>query len=192
MGSTFSEEAIPKCLDRLEKAKEALFRSRNAHSAESFKNAFAEFLIWTGSVLHAIEAGSKETPQGRQWYGGVKRFGKGDELLRYMHQARNVEEHTKAHAALMDPGATVIGGPITPELDNGGDRRTLAINGSVLFDVQGPNPKFLPLIDDRYNLLFSVPTMHLGKKLSSQQPIDVGALYLSYLETLIDEAASLA
>lgn len=189
---TFDQQAIPKCLDRLGKAAEALYRTRNGVTADVFRSAFTDYLLMTGSLLHALEAGSKDTPQGRQWWGGKKRLGRSDPLLRYMHQARNVEEHSKEYAALMKPGRLTIGGPIRPEEDNGGEHMSIAMDGRVLMDWQAAKPTLLPLVGERYNEHFAVPDSHMGRRLESQDPVAVAGVYLTYLEALVEEESSLS
>lgn len=183
----FDQKAIPKCLDRIEKAKEALYKARNAYSEATFRSAYGAFLIATGGVLHALEAGANLTPQAKQWYGGKRRLGRNDELLQYMHQARNAEEHSTDDVADMNPGTFSIGGPLPKP---GSRTQGISINGINLFSWEAGDASFRP-IKDKYNTVYPPPTTHLGRTVKND-PLEIAEIYLTYLEALVKEAGELS
>lgn len=211
MGSYFDKRALLKCHDRLNKSREALFRCRNAKSIDDFYSQWASFVGFSGSVIHAVEAGSNDTPQARQWYGGVRRFCKADPLLLYMYQARNAEEHGTESVIAHNPMPVV--GRINPDTDslepmNLVDGRTMVKNadGSVTAQlIPGfsqsradwnigigsvpTGPVLLPVYDKRFGNRFAPPTSHDGKELRDTSPLAIGELFLTFLEGLVDQAS---
>lgn len=208
--AVFSASAIPKCRDRLEKAREALFRCRNASDYAAFVSAWADFLIFSGAVIHAVEAGAQDTPQGRQWYGGIRRRDRADDLLRYMLQARNEEEHGRnlvsgynaapgvgvinPETSLLEPIANID--PSTTKVDENG----WETSHGPPYEPRGwkfgigmvpTGPMLVPIRDSKFLQTYPPPSRHKGALLKVNTPIEVGEVYLTYLAELIDEAASL-
>lgn len=168
--------------------------------------------MYSGSVIHAIEVGAEGTPQGRQWYGGIRRFGKADPLIRYMYQARNAEEHGKgkviAHNAT--PGFGVIN-PDTKKLEPirllDGSTEEITPDGGLQYKVletAQPRPRgwnigighvptgpiLVPVYDNRYHETFPPPISHNGKAISDTSPLRIAELFLAYLEKLVSDAES--
>jgi hypothetical protein len=46
-----------------------------------------------GGIYAKLEQGSRTNGRSRAWYGRIKNVRKNDELLSYLHHARNSEEH---------------------------------------------------------------------------------------------------
>ena len=211
MSRPFNATVLPKCRDRLSKAKRAAQLCRGARSFEEFESYWSDFLIHAGGVLNALDAGSATTPQGRQWYGGIKRAGRADPLVTYVHQARNAEEHPDQPTMRHEPGYIGIGAPgatvhidnltVGPEFlsnpskylegrawefDKGGQKRT----PTVVHKIGGP--ALAPVFDRRFKKTFPPPTEHQGKKLADSSPVAVAALFLTYLDGLVWQAADLS
>ncbi len=203
---------IPKCLDRLEKAKEALYRLRNANTFEEFGSHWASFLIHTGGILNALDAGSKMSPQGREWYGGVKRKGRADPLVAYMHQSRNTEEHTTEQVTAPRPPLPFgLRDQDTGEIDwdmgiDWGSGRPGEGN-EITYDrkpnyydpsrkrqmiIGGPTGPSLRPVMDRSKRVYWPPDEHEGKRLRERDPISLASIYLQYLEQLIEMASEIA
>ncbi|MEC5289151.1 hypothetical protein VSX64_15750 [Aurantimonas sp. C2-6-R+9] len=208
MSRPFNSAALPKCHDRLSKVKRSLQGCRSASDFEQFASHWSEFLIHSGGVLNILDAGADTTPQGRQWYGGVKREGRNDPLLQYMHQARNVEEHAVEPTAEYQHPSLGIGGPgedvyfdkftldtaflKNPEKEIVG-RAWRPSDGKPPTITRTPGgPKLLPARDDRFKNTYPPPTEHLGKPLASDDPLAVAELYLAYLERLVEKAGELS
>lgn len=207
MSKPFNAEAIPKCRDRLNKAASALFKCRSSQNITAFSSAWAEFLIHTGGVLNALDAGYKTTPQGRQYYGKVKRLGRADELVSYMHQARNAEEHdTKptsehqhGHVAIGAPGESVHISQLRvdqefyrdPVRHLKGRAFNMKTGGLPTIEVREAGPA-LKTITDQYGGVYQPPTSHAGKKITDKRPTAIAGLYIAYLEGLIADAERLS
>lgn len=158
--------------------------------------------------MSALDAGSKGTPQGRQWYGGVKRAGRNDPLTSYMLQARNAEEHAlqptarneQPSIAIGAPGEDITIGRLTIDRDFfrnpekhivGRAWRTSDGKPPTIVRNAG-GPSLLPVCDDRFGTTFRPPTEHLGRPLAKADPISVAELYLCYLEGLLTKATELS
>lgn len=189
MGRTFDSNAIEKCLDRLDEAREALFRARSTGQVRDLRRHYSLFLRACGGVINMIEAAAQATPQGKQWYGGKRNAAKKDDLLRYMHQARNVEEHSAANPAIFKPSRVTLG---SAPAEYGPPDAGLGIpGGGSILNIWNGERRLLPLVDTRYNQHFAPPAEHAGKPLRSQDPIEVGEVYLAYLEAIVREVTEL-
>ena len=206
MAKLFNQSALLKCFDRLDKAKRELQLCRSAGNFENFASHWAEFLIHTGSVLNQLEAGAKQTPQARQWYGQQRAAGKRDPLVSYMHQARNAEEHepdaTTKHKPpslsinLRDnPGGFKIDRMIAErdgdQFQISGSARRLSDNGPLTIRHSVGGPILVPVTDQYKATTYHPPEEHLGKPLRDKTPIAIADLYLTYLEGLVRQAAAL-
>jgi hypothetical protein len=209
MAKTFNSEALPKILQRFQKAKAALHQCRNAKNFDLFTSAWSDFLVATGGIMNLLEAGAKDTPQGRQWYGGIKRSFNADPLLKYMFQARNAEEHTAdaitSHHAdhtltIGDPGETVHIGSLSTGRDFWRDPVGIAQNAvlptgpdnslpTIRYSPAGP--RLDPVTDNRFKTTFAVPTTFLGGPLKDSSPITIGTLYLTHLEGIIKDVTEM-
>lgn len=208
MATPFPEAATEKCWDRLGKAKRALHMCRNALVGQGFAeftSQWADFLNHTGGVIHAIESGARMSPQRRQWYGKVARESRADPFLRYFHQARNAEEHGTDRTTAIDGSSFTLDehggtyraqgpGPMIDVSDEGvrlnpGMRRSVeGISPTIAYTPEGPRLK--TVTDDRYGDAYPPPTTFGGRSVSARDPVDMGEVYLAYLEELIKECAS--
>lgn len=210
MGLSFDTSAIPKCWDRIGKAERALYLCRNASTMGDFQSAWADLLSQTGSLIHAIEAGSAGTAQGRQWYGGMKRKFRSDPLLQYMFQARNSEEHGIASVTALKPNFPVRQiDEDGNEVDNidWGSGRVDQEKGFIKYDYIDqkddrptrtqignfgpPAPVLRPVVDSRNNQTFAPPKEHLGRRITDTSPINVAGLFIVYLIDLTNRAGEL-
>ncbi|RWO12613.1 MAG: hypothetical protein EOS08_30350 [Mesorhizobium sp.] len=205
MVRTFNSAAMPKCLMKLSKAKQSLQRCRSAAGFQEFASHWSDFLTHTGGVLNALEAGANGTPQGRQWWNAdVKKKARADPLLRYMHQARNVEEHELNPTSRLQPRAVGIGlGGENIMIDRAEITREFFENPQVAAARQAwrtsdgriptvvyipEGPRLATLADVRYKTVFEPPQEYNGKRLRDNSPIVVAELYIAYLEDLIATA----
>jgi len=205
----FEKKALKKLRARLLKTKHSLAACRAARSYDDFASAWSDFLIHSGGVVHILEAGSKTTPQGRQWYGALKRETREDPLLQYIFQARNAEEHQVHDIAENVPSRVIIGRKGETVILNG----TFNLSDPMLWldpnsyfqgKISTPlgkmpsiersfgGPKLRPIIDDRHDLEFPVPKEHRGKPLANNDPIYIAALYLKFLEETAQKAEAMA
>ena len=188
--------AIDKAKLRLEKAKLSLAQARTAKSYADFVSAWTDFLVHANSVYTILEQGAKASPQGRQWFGAKKKERREDQLLQYLHQARNADEHGLEPVSKLTAGSLSIGaeGSIHIEhliIDKDGKvdlRLGPGSTGKPIIKVTPASAVLMPVTDDRYGTTFHPPTEHKGKKLTDASPAAVAALGLAHHEALLAEA----
>ena len=207
-GSVFDMEpeldnrAKEKAKKRLRMATTALTDLKEAKSLDDFSDIWLNFLNAFKGIYTTLEKGSKISPQSRQWFGGKATFRRDDELLQYLYQARNDEEHGLEEVVEKVPGSTAIGVP-APGFSNairidgttgpGGVLRVTSLDGKpVKVAVTKPHVKLIEVqgrggADERY----PPPKVHLGKALENNLPVPVAELAIAYMGTLIDEACAL-
>ncbi len=85
----------------LQQAKIRLSRARKAVTALKLRpisfadaqEAWVDFLLAANSVYFKLQRGVKKKSANKTWLKGVEDLRETDELLRYIHHARNSEEH---------------------------------------------------------------------------------------------------
>jgi len=192
-----SPKAIAQAEDRFAKAERAVERLRIAKSFSEAEGAWSDFLAAASTIYSKLEQGSKTNGRSTAWFGRAKKVRKDDPLLRYLHHARNSDEHSIADITERKPGSWGITGDV---ILNG----TIGGPGSVL-NVTGTNPARPPRVfvkpsrlelirvtDDRYGDAFDPPAEHLGKPIEDNTPLPVAELGLAYLKAMIEEARRLA
>jgi hypothetical protein len=94
--------AVQKAKDRLTSAKARLKDLESSKDYESARRHWYDFLICSNAVFSILEQGSKGANKSEYWYGKKKYERKNDPLLRYIHHARNAEEHNVASVTELD------------------------------------------------------------------------------------------
>ncbi len=164
-----------------------------------FTGDWADFLNAGNSVYEALGKGSKVSPQSRQWFGQKKRERRTDDLLNYMHQARNAAEHG-LHPLLdlgpMERDRSAMDGIVDykTEVDEDGLWALGSDKTGKPFRVQmgPPDHKLARVYDDRSDRWIDPPRTHLGSELRSNSPFPVSEIWKAYLKTMISEADALA
>jgi hypothetical protein len=189
--------AVEKAHNRVERATAAFDRIAHSDNFASFAEAWTDFLLAANSVFSILEKGAKESPHSRQWYGGKKKQGRDDELVRYMAQARNADEHGIEPVVEHDPGYFAIGDPGEHVVIQGLTANSSGISGTLIpvdgkyptITIKPAHPKLIPVFDDRFGgQWFDPPTMHLGQKLSDVSPLAAAEMMLKYVSDLVEEA----
>lgn len=211
--------AIEKAKGRLRVAQKALAELKSCSTFGDFSDAWYIVLTSSKNVYTVLEQGAKGSPQSMQWLGAKKQARKSDDLLQYMFEARNDDEHGLGSAVKLKPELHEIGvaGPgfsNTVRLD-GGPFSNVVISGcgTALAFEGGPPPPGLrvtPLdgkpvrvrrtpattvlipVTARGDRTYNPPTEHLGKPLQDTSPIAVAEMNIAYLEGLLAEAEELA
>jgi hypothetical protein len=179
------------------RACEGLFPSKDL---DSFRISWSDILSNAGAVVHAIEGGSKSTPQLRQWYGGIRRKMNDSEFLRYMYHARNSDEHNvtrsiglKARALDFPSGKFMLEENI--EITSDGvilpPSVLIATNGNQVKIPRGAQIVLWRIVDERHGNIYEVPKYYGLEKLDRCNPPQFAELYVNFLLDLINEAAAL-
>jgi len=123
-----------------------------------------------------------------------------DELLQYLFEARNSDEHGLEETTEFRPGHLHIG-VMGAGLSNairldgtfgpGQTMRVTSLDGLPIGVEQKPSRIVLAVVYARGNRTLLPPTKHKGVLLPDQEPLTVAALALTYVENLVSEASSL-
>jgi hypothetical protein len=187
---------------KLQKAERSLDRLKEADNFKDAEEAWSDFLLAAATIYSKFEQGSKGNNKSQEWYGRKKKERKDDPLLRYLHQARNSDEHGIERVVARGGNKTGFGGhplkfgervPVTIKaLDKNMQPFNTPETTSDGF-LDGPSLRLVTVHDRRYGDHCDPPMQHLGKQI---EPADnfvygVGFLGLTYFKSLVAEAASL-
>jgi hypothetical protein len=185
-------QAIEHAKMRLAKAEAANVVLQNSESLVETRMAWSDFLLAASGVYSKLEQGAKGHPSSRGWFGRVKRERKDTPLLKYLHHARNSDEHgieevlTEGMSTYYDVGGGSSVGTFETDSVSITNIRVTA-NGKP---VQLGSPVRQRLIvlacvtDERFGDKFESPTI-------IYQPREAAAEALVYLHKLIMSAESL-
>lgn len=171
-------KALNQARERLEKAEFADHALQSAVSLKETKAAWSDFLLAANVIFSKLQQGSKGHPKSIYWFGTVVNKRKNDSLLRYLHHARNADEHgleevitaMKSELHLMPDGT--YSGYYAPE--------GMEISSVEIFADGLPVPLNNPVksksvvlvsVKDRNGNIFNVPSFQLEPKIASSQAI---------------------
>lgn len=192
--------AIQQAQLRLHTCRGVLIDIRDAKTYQDFVGRWYLFLMSWKGVYTSLEQGSKNSAQSRQWFGAKKAERRSDELLQYMFEARNSDEHDLEEVTALRPGGLGIGTRgfglsksirIDGTTGPGGVLRITALDGLPVGVVHHPPRPVLRAVNARGDRVIPPPTRHKGTLLPNQEPLTVATLALAYAEALVAEAASL-
>ena len=193
-------KAVEQAKIKLEKAQKAIESLKAAQDYAPAEEAWADFLMAASTLYSKLEQGAKSDGKSLAWFGRKKHDRRKDPLLRYLHYARNSEEHGIDRVVARKPGMESARGiklgfgqrdPWQLRVLN---QETLKPEGPPVKAFQeGQSIKLVRVFDDRFKDHCDPPEEHLGKALNSSCviPTDVGELALAYLKSLVTEAESL-
>lgn len=176
---------------------------RNVTALGELEPVWSNFLTAHNGIFTVLEQGAKINPKSRQWFGEKKTFRRKDEMLNYLHQARNADEHDipsvvaqRFAGGISFPDKQPSGMKITRVTFRpaGSNIETVVENHHGLKDVTVLSPVFVlcRVHDNRSKRYFDVPTTHLGKPIEASRAIGVAELANAYTSDLLVEAEKLA
>lgn len=193
-------EGITKAEERLRTCREARSAFASAKSPKELQSAWLQFLIASNSFFEILKAGARSNPRAKQWiYGTVEKQRREDPLLKYVHQARNTEEHGIDVSTSTKPGHTMIG--LGLGYSKSFEIRNFSTDGwgkpsglvktydglPVKLTYELGEVNLLQVVDERYGTVFPVPDTHLGRQFTAS-PQSVADATISYMETIISQA----
>ncbi|ANY21154.1 hypothetical protein A6F68_02660 [Tsuneonella dongtanensis] len=158
-------------------------------------SAWLDFLQFHGTIYSKLEQAAKSAPESKDWFQTKRAERKSDDLLKYLHHARNVGEHTIQKAASQATWA--ISGKVS-------DAGIPAFMG-FKFDAQGKpvpessgmkdvtiheNEVLLNAVVDR-GVTYYLPKEHAGQPIKGSTAKEIAALALHHAESMVEEAAAL-
>lgn len=196
-------KAVAKARSRLIIAEKAISDFEKCHSFADFDAAWYVFLVSSKNVWTILEQGAKTSPQSRQWLGAKHKQRRDDELLQYLYEARNDDEHGIETAVEHVPGSLAFGisGPeysnnmefslATDEKGNIKHFRGKSFDGKPIgLEIKHAHVK-LQAVQARGNRILQPPKAFMGNALQDSSPAAVAKLCATYLDQLVAEAAGL-
>lgn len=197
-GCTLKAEAVRQAKERLDYARGAVEALAKGKNSKEIGRAWQEYLSNIDAIYEKLRNGSKYNGASEGWYGRVKHIRKTDELLRYLHHARNADLHGLDQSVQHKFNAPIIETVKTAaEVDKSKGEYLLRINTGRpdqpwLIKAKFPATiKLIPVIDDRDKSVFPVPQSHLGQKLPTMKIPELAALALKFFEGVIAEAETI-
>jgi hypothetical protein len=173
-------------------------RIRLSTSFAETADAWSDFLLAASRIYSKFEQGVKGDNRAQNWFNLIKRERKKDELMRYIHFARNAEEHgLKKTSSNLGKVARVYskdGGPTDLSIFKiAGDVKIHSVSekiGDRPFEERtiGGWESFARLErahDDRYNDYCDPPKSHAGNLIYAITPLDAASGALTYLQNMI-------
>jgi hypothetical protein len=192
-------EAVEQAKTKLRKAEKALEALKAATNYEEAEEAWSDYLL-AASTIYSKRSKAKGSSGG--WYGRKKKERKDDPLLRYLHQARNSDEHGIERVAARggNDRDMMTGEPLKfnerrekliVEVRDGTTGVVKASN--IKAYLYGPSLQMIRVHDRRFNDHCDPPTKHLGEQIDLEDNSleGVATLGLCYLTGLVTEAEGL-
>jgi hypothetical protein len=85
--------AISAAQAEIARARRAILLLEKPKNFSEAASAWFEFLLAANRIYSKLERGAKGNGRSMAWFGRMKHARKNDELLSYLHHARNAEEH---------------------------------------------------------------------------------------------------
>jgi len=197
-------KAINKAKGRLRVAEKAYSELPACPDYQTFTDTWYTLLVAAKNVYTVLEQGSKVSAPSRQWFGAKKQARKADDLLQYMFQARNDDEHGLEEVTKFDPGHIKIVRTVPGHSESFSIGKMVFGDGvfhvegikshdgkPVAVDIKQPSIDLVPVIGPG-PVTFNPPTTHLGQAIFDPSPMGIGRLYLDYLAGIIRDAEGLA
>ncbi|WP_457659596.1 hypothetical protein [Sinorhizobium medicae] len=191
-------QGMDKVRRKMRSATQSLNEAENANDYEQFVDRWTAFLLTLNAAFNALEKTIKGNKKHREWYEIISKERYNDPLMRYLIEARNVEEHGLAPVTGITPytfAASALGGggfEVDIDIGHGNDYASVKpMPGStVVVQRTWPRPILVKIVKDNRGVTeeFAPPTSHLGNEIASTKPIDIGVLGLGYLQMVVDAA----
>jgi hypothetical protein len=185
--------AITEAKIRLGRARQALAEIETAgFDFPKLETGWWQFLLAANAIYVKLYAGKKGHPRSDAWFGQKMHERKNDELLSYIHYARNSEEHG------LD-SSTTTGFTLEPTdkrvkvIEHPDGRTEICVPedfpvGKALGKFTPPKVTLVRVYDGRSRRYFNPPTIHIGSPIDGKSPAVVARLAVDHLTALIAEA----
>lgn len=186
--------AIRHAKARLIQAEAAAAGLMAAASFDGLESKWTDFLVAAASIFTKLEQGAKRFAPSELWFRQIRTLRRNDPLLRYLHHARNANEHGIQDTAHRKAVGAVI------EFPNGKEAVLRVDSPDVIFEQQetggAPIKRIIRYTDlvpifDR-GVKYDPPTEHLGEAIDTRDPAKISAMALEYLRRIVAEGEKLA
>ncbi len=200
-GKTYSIKSMNKftsTITKLEDARTAFVMMKSSKNPMEFRALFGTFINNSRAITYAMQCDGSGNSNFDRWYKEKQESMKGDELIRFVHDARIDDFHKGKHAlgfaskasfSDLDPGRIMAN---SPGKFNGSDKWTISLHGDGLYTIADegtPRERRVPLdqslIGGTEITILNPPHHHLGKPINSNDPIYICSLVLSYFEEFV-------
>ncbi|MGB8737108.1 MAG: hypothetical protein WCD20_13485, partial [Rhodomicrobium sp.] len=171
--------AVEQAKLRLIKAQKALAAFRASTTFQEAEEAWTDFLVAASAIYSKLEQGVKGHSKSEPWYGRKKNERKKDRLLKYLHHARNSNEHgIERVVGTTPPNFDLLGRPLkfnerhSLMIDILDGVTKLPIGGKREAVLAGPTLKPIRAYDRKYGDYFDPPKTHLGKEIKCPDFVD--------------------
>jgi hypothetical protein len=191
-------EAVQQAYERLQRAKTAA--ALLADPDRPFGQLsidWSNFILAVNTIYTKLEQGSKGNKKSEAWFGVQKHKRRKDALLRYLHAARNSDEHSLELTAGVGLSGKSLHEGVLVNIDQ--TRRNVridykdgaqpALGADVAQITVGFYPE--PVTDTRFNERFDLPKSHLCQPIADQTARGLAILAIGYFEKMVAEAATL-
>jgi hypothetical protein len=195
------QNAFDQAKARLARANKAIEAFSAATKIEEAEEAWTDFLLAAATIYSKLEQGAKGNPKSQTWFGNKKKERKSDPLLRYLHFARNSNEHGIERVAETTPpnyyfqeGRQLKFNERIPTKFQKVDPATNQPTGDFMDGMfAGPTLRPVRAHDRRFGDYCDPPDEHLGQTVEYGISFcyDIGVIGLRYLTRLISEAEQL-
>ncbi|MEO7504285.1 MAG: hypothetical protein ABIT69_03790 [Sphingomicrobium sp.] len=164
----------------------------------AFESAWTRLLTSLNSVYSILEQSVKGSKASERWFAEAKRARKTDEALKYLHHARNANDHGIVEVLRRVPGGLGItsrsGKTYIKELSVGPDGVVKLegsdFDGSPLIVTSYPESVELVPVLDR-GVRYDPPDALLGKSLTDRSPVALASAVLEHMTVLFVDAETL-
>lgn len=192
-------EAVAQASARLRRAKRALAELHGAASFNDAEDAWSDFLLACSTIYSKLEQGSKGNGKSEAWFGRKKKLRRCDPMLRYLHFARNSDEHGIERVTSQAPGNVWKGRKL--EFNERIPLKAVQVDKVTLLPIRalpdavvtGPTLKMVRAHDRRFGDYCDPPATHLGEPVPFGEnfPANVAEVAVPYFEGLIEESREL-
>jgi hypothetical protein len=188
--SIMNRQAIVKAEEKLVRMRRAVCAMKEASEPDQIKRSWEDFIVAATTFYNALAHGAKGNNKSNAWFGKKKHARKTDPLLKYIHHARNAENHgIEQITDLASSQITLKGKGTTVTLIDAAPGKWAVAN--VSGDVEFANDRvcLVPVYDS--DVWYDPPTRHLGQELENKQPVGVAQSALAYFEQMFAEVREL-
>ena len=192
---------LPNTLTKLEDARTMHAELMRASDPVKFRSAFGAFINNCRAVTYAMQAEGSKDEAFMLWYRDRQEEMRGDELIRFVHDARIEDFHKGLHqlefssstsARGLDPGTVMSLNPGAFQGNEDGWSFTLGSDGLFTTMDKGTSKEHRVMLSQAMiNTKISIrnpPKAHKGQIIILDDPLVLCNLVLEFFETLVFEA----
>ena len=176
--------------ERFHKAEAARKHMLASDDFQKLESAWREFLQAANAVFVKLELAAKSDTRAAPWFGQKTHARKQDDLMCYLHHARNSDEHSLQDVTTGRPGQVSIVSEGSIQIawtDGDSVAQVSSLEDKPIKMERGPpRVELLPVVDR--SKTYEVPAKYRGAVLDAPQLAAVAAVALDEIRAVLDEA----